>query len=120
MPRKTENDKVASGDLPVGQSIFGQSRIQKGRAIAQSTDATIMQQYLHSGNNVTNLTPVATNQLPAFNQNSGSGSPMFNQNTSRNAKPNKNKQLISADYTTTAQSQHNSQLSGLSKNFNVN
>lgn len=27
MPRRPDNDKIASGDLPVGSNIFGQSRI---------------------------------------------------------------------------------------------
>ena len=27
MPRKPEHDKIASGDLPIGSNIFGQSRI---------------------------------------------------------------------------------------------
>ena len=39
-------------------NIFGQSRIQKGRQLAQSTDATAMQQYLH--NSVMSGTPMGT------------------------------------------------------------
>lgn len=44
MPRKPEpTEAQASGELSLGQGIFGQSRIQKGRQLAQSTDATVMQ-----------------------------------------------------------------------------
>ena len=31
MPRKPVEDKLSAGEMAVGQSIFGQSRIQKGR-----------------------------------------------------------------------------------------
>lgn len=70
MPRKQPENE--SGELSLGGhvSIFGQSRIQKGRQLAQSTDATAMQQYLQ--NNVSNLTP-ASGQLPSFNSNPGQG-----------------------------------------------
>lgn len=55
MPRKSEpaeqKDTSKTG-------IFNQSRIQKGRQVAQSTDATVMQNYLnnlsHSGMNLPN------------------------------------------------------------------
>jgi len=48
MPLKEEVE--IAPPIDGSQSIFGQSRIQKGRQLAQSTDATVMQQYL--SNNV--------------------------------------------------------------------
>ena len=44
MPRKPEpSDQSEQSMAP---SIFGNSRVTKGRQLAQSTDASIMQQYL--------------------------------------------------------------------------
>jgi len=54
MPRKLPEDS-AEVALAGQSNIFGQSRIQKGRQLAQSTDATAMQHYLH--NNVSTLMP---------------------------------------------------------------
>lgn len=79
MPRKPEPEKVGSADLTAGANIFGPSRIQKGRQLAQSTDATAMQSYLHpsGGQNIS-----AGGQLPQFSSGQ-QGYPMLNQNTSR-------------------------------------
>ncbi len=67
--------------------------------MAQSTDATVMQQYLH--NNVNNITPHAGGQLPVFN--TTGAYPMLanpsNGSQQRKGGVNaKNKQIISADY----------------------
>ena len=52
MPRKCVNETNDSQNVSelAMTGIFNQSRIQKGRQLAQSTDATVMQNYLNGKN----------------------------------------------------------------------
>ena len=69
MPRRSEqsNHERRENKLsPEPSSIFSQSRIQKGRQLAQSTDATAMHNYLHN---------VHVGGSNPANSNGGSGHP---------------------------------------------
>lgn len=64
MPRRQEPEQINEASS-IGSGVFSHSRVQKGRQLAQSTDASIMQQYLHTphGNAATSG---STGQFPVF------------------------------------------------------